>query len=392
MNQNIKDSFAAIIVAAGSGTRMGFDKMLKKLSGKSVIKCTTEAFLKCPLINEIIVVVSENNEDAIISEFENANLTDKVKIVRGGKTRGESSVNGIRAAKSKYVLIHDGARPLITEEIISGTIKAVVDFGAAAPGVVPKDTLKTVNDGFSTATIDRSATVLVQTPQGFEREKILTAYEKVADECTDDCGIYEKWGGRVKITEGSYENIKLTTPEDIITAQEILRKRNNSEKEILPMRIGTGFDTHRLSENRELILGGIKIPHDKGLLGHSDADVVIHAIIDALFGAAALGDIGTHFPDTSPEYKGIKSTILLKEAGRLILENGYKIGNIDVTVIAQAPKLSPYIDKMRECISEELGITKDRVSIKAKTNENMGFTGRKEGIEARAVALLNTIS
>lgn len=155
------------------------------------------------------------------------------------------------------------------------------------------------------------------------------------------------------------------------------------------MRIGTGFDTHRLAENRELIMGGVSIPYEKGLLGHSDADVVIHAVIDALLGAAALGDIGTHFPDTSEKYKGIRSTILLEETARLISESGYEIGNIDVTIIAQAPKLAPYIEKMRENISLALDININQVSIKAKTNEKMGFTGRMEGIEARAVALIN---
>ena len=194
----------------------------------------------------------------------------------------------------------------------------------------------------------------------------------------------EKAEKKVEVTPGSYENIKLTTAEDIFTATQIIKSRTGG----VGMRIGTGFDTHKLIEGRALIIGGVEIPHEKGLLGHSDADVLCHAVIDALFGAAALGDIGSHFPDTDDKYKGADSIALLREAVALVRENGYEIGNIDTTIIAQKPKMAPHIDKMRENLAWAMGVEADKVSVKAKTNEKMGFTGREEGIEARAVALL----
>ena len=214
---------------------------------------------------------------------------------------------------------------------------------------------------------------------------IKEAYENYGFDETDDCALMEKAGHRVIVTEGSYENIKITTPEDVITAGQIIRKKLGGGN---TMRIGTGFDTHRLVEGRDLIIGGVKIPHDKGLLGHSDADVLAHAVIDALFGAAALGDIGSHFPDTDEKYKGADSMTLLREATRLVREKGYEIGNIDTTVIAQKPKMAPHIEFMRENIARAMGVEVEKVSVKAKTNEKMGFTGREEGIEARAVAIL----
>ena len=197
----------------------------------------------------------------------------------------------------------------------------------------------------------------------------------------------EKAGGKITVVEGSYENIKLTTVEDIATANGILRQRENSGGEF-GVRIGTGFDTHKLVEGRALILGGVEIPFEKGLLGHSDADVLVHAVIDALFGASALGDIGTHFPDTDAKYKGVSSIKLLEEAVRLVREAGYEIGNVDSTVIVQSPKMAPHIAAMRENLAEAMKIDENCVSVKAKTNEHMGFTGRGEGIEARAVVLL----
>ena len=278
------------------------------------------------------------------------------------------------------------APPFVTKEIIESTLIACIETGSAAAGVKSKDTIKTVNaDGSIESTVDREKAVLIQTPQAFKKELIKSAYQKFGFEMTDDCALMEKMGANVTVVEGSYENIKLTTAEDVVTAEGILRKRGIGGAS---MRIGTGFDTHKLVEGRPLIIGGVNIPYEKGLFGHSDADVLIHAVIDALFGAAALGDIGKHFPDTDERYKGADSMLLLKEAAREVRENGYEIGNIDVTLIAQAPKMAPHIDKMRENLATAMGVVLDAVSIKAKTNEHMGFTGRGEGIEARAVALI----
>jgi len=373
---------SAIIVAAGSGTRMGRDKMLIDLFGKSVLSHTVEAFSQTGFFDEIIIVCSQKNRDTFTEELK----PYPVKLVLGGLTRGESSYAGIDAAQGEFLLIHDGARPLVTKEIIENTLIACIKTGCAAAGVKSKDTIKTVTpDNMIASTVDRETAVLIQTPQAFKRELIKSAYEKFGFNMTDDCALMERMGARIEIVDGSYENIKLTTAEDIVTAEGILRKRGIGESAV---RIGTGFDTHRLTEGRPLIIGGVNIPYEKGLAGHSDADVLIHAVIDALFGAAALGDIGKHFPDTDEKYRGADSMLLLEEAVTEVRNAGYEIGNIDVTLIAQAPKMAPHIDSMRENLARAMKVSAQAVSIKAKTNEHMGFTGRGEGIEARAVALI----
>lgn len=379
---------SAIIAAAGSGTRMGRDKLLIDLCGKTTIVRTVEAFKSTGFFDEIILVVSERNIETIKTELKKYSLLDDVSVILGGSSRGESSFLGIDAAKGEYVLIHDGARPLVCAQTIEDTLSACIERGAAAAGVQSKDTIKQVSpDNIIAATVPRDASVLIQTPQGFKREEILSAYKKFGFNETDDCSLMEKMGASIAIVEGSYENLKLTTAEDVVTAEGILKKRGEAKNEP-PMRIGTGFDTHRLTENRDLIIGGVKIPFEKGLLGHSDADVLIHAVIDALFGAAALGDIGTHFPDTDDKYKGVSSMLLLEETARLIHGTGYEIGNIDATIIVQKPKMAPHIPSMCKNIASALKLDASHISIKAKTNEQMGFAGRSEGIEARAVALL----
>lgn len=376
-------TFSAIITAAGCGTRMNTDKMLMPILGKSVILHTVEIFTECGFFDEIIVLASRDNIDKMNELFADTPII----VTEGGATRGESVVCGLKKAKSEFVLIHDGARPLITKEIIEKTAEECIVSGCAAVGVTPKDTVKTSFDGIITDTVPRDNCILIQTPQGFKKDELIAAYEKYGTAETDDCGVMEKSGAKIKIVTGSYENLKLTTPEDVLTAEKIMKKRSG-ETEKFPMRIGTGFDTHRLTEGRDLIIGGVTIPYEKGLLGHSDADVLIHAVIDSLLGAAALGDIGTHFPDTDEKYKGISSMKLLSHTAELIEKAGYKIGNIDTTLIAQAPKMAPYIKEMEENLAKALGIDKSQVSVKAKSNEKMGFTGRGEGMEARAVALL----
>lgn len=380
---------SAVIVAAGSSNRMGKDKMLIPLLGKSVIAHTVSVFKETGFFDEIIIVSGKQNIPLFSAEMDKYCLSDFVSIILGGATRGESSFCGINSAKGEYVMIHDGARPLVTKEIIENTLSACIRRGGAAAGVKPKDTIKTVaSENIIESTVPRETAVLIQTPQAFLRESIKAAYEKFGLNETDDCGLMEKMGACVEIVEGSYENIKLTTKEDVLTAQSILKSRTGKGAD-LGMRIGTGFDTHKLAEGRSLIIGGVNIPYEKGLLGHSDADVLVHAVIDALFGAAALGDIGSHFPDTDERYKGADSLSLLETAARLVREEGYEIANIDTTIIVQNPKMAPYINTMRENLARAMGIDVAFVSVKAKTNENMGFTGRGEGIEARAVALIH---
>lgn len=380
---------SAVIVAAGSSSRMGTDKMLIPLLGKSVIAHTISVFKETGFFDDIIIVSARQNISVFSAEMEKFGLSGSARIIEGGSTRGESSLCGINAAEGEYVMIHDGARPLVTKEIIENTLAACIRRGCAAAGVKSKDTIKTVTtEGIIESTVPRESAVLIQTPQAFLRASIKAAYEKFGLNETDDCGLMEKMGASIEIVEGSYENIKLTTKEDVLTAQSILKSRLGKGAD-LGMRIGTGFDTHRLAEGRPLIIGGVNIPYEKGLLGHSDADVLAHAVIDALFGAAALGDIGRHFPDTDERYKGADSLVLLEEASRLVREAGYEIGNIDTTLIVQKPKMAPFIDAMRENLARAMGIDLALVSVKAKTNEQMGFTGRGEGIEARAVALIH---
>lgn len=378
---------SAIIAAAGSGSRMGTDKMLASLCGKPVILRTAEVISSIPRVDEVIIVASKNNIAEIRLILAAAQLEADVRVIEGGSTRGESSLRGIRSAKNERVLIHDGARPLVKAESIEKCIDDAEKFGAAALGVVPKDTVKKCENGFISETVPRSSAVLIQTPQIFRRSEILKAYESYDPSIdTDDCSVAERFGIHIRVSGGDYENIKLTTPDDMLRAEAIINRRNGGG---CGMRIGSGYDSHRLTHGRKLIIGGVDIPFDKGLYGHSDADVLLHAIIDALFGACALGNIGSHFPDSDERYRGASSLALLKAANDILKSEGFSVSNIDATIIIQQPKMAPYIDEMRKNIAGTLGIDICRVSVKAKTNERMGFTGRGEGVEAHAVALVS---
>lgn len=378
---------SAIIAAAGSGSRMGTDKMLASLCGKPVILRTAEVISSIPRVDEVIIVASKNNIAEIRLILAAAQLEADVRVIEGGSMRGESSLQGIRSAKNERVLIHDGARPLVKAESIERCIDDAEKFGSAALGVTLKDTVKKCENGFISETVPRTNTVLIQTPQIFRRSEILKAYESYDPSTdTDDCSVAERFGIHIRVTCGDYENIKLTTPDDMLRAEAIINKRNGGNG---GMRIGSGYDSHRLTHGRKLIIGGVDIPFDKGLYGHSDADVLLHAIIDALFGACALGNIGSHFPDSDERYRGASSLALLKETADILKNEGFSVSNIDATVIIQKPKMAPYIDEMRKNISGTLGIDICRVSVKAKTNERMGFTGRGEGVEAHAVALVS---
>ena len=294
--------------------------------------------------------------------------------------------------KRQLVAVHDAARPFVSQSVIADTIAAAARCGAAAPAVPVKDTIKqakggngkTVPEGCMVEnTPDRSTLYAVQTPQCFDRAAYLAALEELDEEkarlVTDDCSLFELTGRTVQLTQGDYANLKITTREDLPRTE---------QKEGTAMRIGHGYDVHRLVEGRKLIMGGVTIPYEKGLLGHSDADVLLHAVSDALLGAAALGDIGKHFPDTDPRYEGADSLMLLREVGRLLDETGYTVGNIDATVLCQAPKLAPHIPAMRQNIANALGLALDDVSVKATTEEHLGFTGEGLGIAAHAVALI----
>ena len=375
-----------ILLAGGKGTRMNaaVNKVLLDLCGKPVILRSAEAFSS--LADDMIIVCRAEDQPVIESIFSRSSLPFPVYFTSGGNTRQESVLNGVRMLSAGYndiILIHDAARCLVNQELISRVIESVLDSGTGIPGIPATSTFKICNDEhYVMHTPDRSSLYEIQTPQGFAAEVFIPAALKAAEDgidCTDDAGILEHYHIPVHIVPGSSQNIKLTEPEDMSRASSILKG------DAANMRIGMGYDVHRLTDGRKLILCGVEVPFSQGLLGHSDADVALHALMDAMFGACALGDIGKHFPDTSDLYKDISSVFLLKETNRIIGEAGYKVSNTDITIVAQKPKLLPFIPQMTEIVADTLGIPLSAVNIKATTTEKLGFEGRMEGISAYAV-------
>ena len=369
-----------IIGAAGSGKRMGapLPKQFLKQNGKTILEQTVEKFAGCSFVERIVIVTGEEYLDDCRRLCQGLASEDVIHVIAGGKERQDSVYNAMRYLEKQgmqaedIVLVHDGVRPYVSEAVIKAVAEEAGETGAAITAVPPKDTIRHVEEG----TLDRSRLCCVQTPQGFRFGLLKEAFEKAMAEGfygTDDASLVERLGHAVAIVPGEYTNIKITTPEDLT----------------MEMRIGTGYDVHKLVEERDLILGGVKIPYEKGLLGHSDADVLTHALMDALLGAAALGDIGKLFPDNDDSFKGISSIELLRRVKSALDDKGYSLGNADVTVICQRPKLAGYIDEMRDNIAEALDVDVDRISIKATTTEKLGFTGRGEGIAAEAVCILN---
>ena len=325
-----------------------------------------------------IILVADNKKAYVQTIVLELQKEKPIIVVPPGQTRMESVKNGVCKAKGDYVAIHDGARPFITDGIITDTLQKAMQYGAAAPAVAVKDTIKKAKQNIVLETPNRSELFAVQTPQCFLTKEYLSLLENTSIEATDDCMIYEQAGKKVFLTQGSYENKKITTSDD-------LPKRE--EKPC--MKIGHGYDVHRLVQGRKLILGGVDIPFSMGLLGHSDADVLTHAIMDALLGAAAKGDIGALFPDTDPAFSGADSIELLKKVGALLAQEAWEIDNLDATIICQKPKLAPYINQMRENIAQALALQIDVVSVKATTEEKLGFTGEGLGIAVHAVCLLH---
>jgi len=387
---------AVIIAAAGSGNRMGsgIPKQYLEILGKPVLTRAVEAFTENAFIDEIYIVVSRDYEEHCRKEYIGKECFAKVKqIVCGGAERQDSvfAALSVIPAEVDFVLVHDGARPFITDTVIDALVESTARHGAAVAAVPVKDTVKSAVNGVFSETLDRSRLYSIQTPQGFDRRLLLTAYGKAFAENfygTDDAVLVEKMGEKVYLVKGDYNNIKITTKEDIAMGEAILSAQQGRTTPEEEFRTGTGYDVHQLKEGRKLILGGVEIPFEKGLLGHSDADVLVHAIMDALLGAAALGDIGRHFPDSDETYRGISSLLLLAKVKELLLENGYRIGNIDAVVVAQRPKIAPYIGEMISHIAGTLEIEEDRINIKGTTTEKLGFCGREEGIAAQASALI----
>ncbi|MBR2943044.1 MAG: 2-C-methyl-D-erythritol 2,4-cyclodiphosphate synthase [Clostridia bacterium] len=390
---------AAVIVAAGKGTRMGLErnKVLYPVLGEPVIVRTVRAFEETGLFDGgIVVVASACDMDDMRGMFA-AGGVHVAALVEGGRDRQESVSHGVAAcsADAQIIAIHDGARPLVTREVIEATIESAKTYGTGVAAVQLKDTVKRVDEsGLVVDTPRRDMLRAVQTPQTFDAKLIREAHIRFAngnergERATDDAMLAEWMGASVHLTNGDAENIKITTPEDMLLAEQVLMKRLGVKKEENAMRIGHGYDVHRLVEDRKLILCGVEVPHTLGLLGHSDADVAYHALTDALLGAAAMGDIGRHFPDTDPKYKGADSGRLLDHVMELIWAKGYVVGNVDVTIICQRPKLKDYIEQMRENVAAHLRIDLDCVNVKATTTEKLGFEGEGLGISTHAVACI----
>ncbi|MBR6771910.1 MAG: 2-C-methyl-D-erythritol 2,4-cyclodiphosphate synthase [Clostridia bacterium] len=374
---------SVVLCAAGSSTRLGRDKLMLIADGKTVVEASFDAFDGFCRVKRIILAVSPGREEEFRALFAARKCRCVPEIVTGGRERSETVWNALSLLKGEkgLIAVHDAARPFVSPELIERTVSAAEKNGGAVPVLPLKDTVHVAQKGMLVSTLDRAALRRAQTPQIFRGDILISAYEKAiagGAEITDECGAVLLAGGEIAEVEGEERNIKITTPEDL----RFLEERN------FAMRIGHGYDVHRLVEGRKFILGGEEIPHEFGLLGHSDADVLLHAIADSLLGALALGDIGRHFPDSDPAYKGISSLLLLKRVCGLVSEAGHKIVNIDATVCCQRPKLSPHIEKMRKNIASVLDISVDAVSVKATTEEKLGFTGREEGVSATAVCLL----
>ncbi len=390
-------SYSVIIAAAGKGERAGFkrNKLLERINGKPVILLTAEVFDNLTGIDEIIVTYREGEKE----ELQNALKPVKtpLRFVTGGETRFLSVKNALKTVKSPVVLIHDGARPFVTRETVLKCAETAEKFGSAIVTLPCRDTVITT-DGFGHAVSStRKNLCLAATPQGFKTADILRAYELAGDGngFTDEAGVYIDFIGECKVIEGNPENVKLTYKCDFLSDNSDKTRQaddfsGNAESLSLgcasskDIRVGTGFDLHKLVAGRDLILGGVKIPHDKGLLGHSDADVLTHAVMDALLSSLSLRDIGYHFSDKDPQYKDISSMVLLQKVMDMITATGYAVNNVSAVVMAEKPKMSAYVDKISESLAAALNIGKARVGVTLTTLEGIGTVGREEGIAVQA--------
>lgn len=376
----------ALIVAGGTGQRFGAErpKQYLDLAGKPILRRTVEAFLGHPAVLAVQLVIDpawrESYDDAVAG-------LDLPEPVPGGATRQDSVRNGLEAIAARggcdRVLIHDAARPLIDAATIAAVIAALDDAPGAIAAVPVADTLKRGAAGTVTGTIDRDGLWRAQTPQGFHFPLILDAHRAAAGlALTDDAAVAERAGLAVALVAASEENFKVTTPDDLVRASRILTASLGD------IRTGSGFDVHRFTDGDFVTLCGLRVPHDQGLDGHSDADVGLHALTDAILGALAAGDIGSHFPPSDPQWRGADSAKFLRHAADLVAARGGVIAHTDLTIICERPKVGPHRAAMAVRVADILGIAVDRVSVKATTTERLGFTGRGEGIAAQAVATI----
>lgn len=370
---------SAVIVAGGSGSRMGRPKQMLPLGGKPVLVRTVEAFLQTPEIKEIVVVTPSENRAELQKRFPGIVFADP------GKTRLLSVKNGFlkTSAASQLVAVHDGARPLVEPAHISACLQAARQYGAAVLAVPVKDTVKVCEGGFVQNTLDRAVLWAAQTPQCYRRPVLAEALEKFGQEegATDESQLVEKLGIKVRVVPSSYKNNKITTPEDLIFAEALL------ENSVI-YRTGFGFDLHRLEPGRKLFIGGAEIPHTKGFLGHSDGDLLLHALCDAVLGALCAGEIGILFPPTDESIKGISSVKIVKKVLEIVRSHHAQIEHIDATIITQEPKIKPHYETVRKSLAEVFEMPLENVSFKSKSHEHVGEIGRGEAAMCHAVATL----
>ena len=378
----------ALIVAAGRGHRFGghLPKQYAALGGEMVLRRTLQKFLGHEAISGVLVAIHPDDERFFHEA--SAGLAG-VDWVAGGATRQASVRAGLEkmaeaSPSPERVLIHDGARPFVDAATISATLDAIRRAPGAIAAIPMSDTVKREMDGRIEETVDRRSLWRAQTPQTFRFDEILAAHRAAShEEFSDDAAVMEAAGKEVVLVSDSPDNFKITTPPDLARAEKLVAAERQLET-----RTGSGFDVHRLGPGDHVMLCGLRIPHDATLLGHSDADVALHAITDAILGALSAGDIGSHFPPSDPQWKGADSAHFLAEAARLVREVGGEIRHVDVTIICERPKMGPHRDAARSRIAEILGMNRARVSVKATTTETLGFTGRGEGIAAQAAATL----
>lgn len=382
--------------AGGTGSRMSsrtgeqLPKQFLLLNGIPVLVRSCLAFLQTEAVHALAIAAPADyyqQTQTILRQYLSHDQWAKIRIVHGGATRQESVAAGLRALPDsvELVLVHDAARPLVDQETIRRCMFAAMQHGAAIAAVPVHDTLKlSDSENRVLRTVERKGLWRAQTPQAAQRDLLDTAFAEALQKnisFTDEAALLEAMGIPVHLVEGSARNLKITLPEDLRIASALLEEESG-------MNIGHGFDAHRLVAGRRLVLGGVDIEHSKGLDGHSDADVVAHALCDALLGALAEGDLGRHFPDTDPQYRGINSLLLLEHVYQKVRERGLRLHNADISILCQAPKLAPHIPAMRVNLARACTTEPERINIKATTTEKMGYIGREEGIASHAVVLL----
>ncbi|NIR01457.1 MAG: 2-C-methyl-D-erythritol 4-phosphate cytidylyltransferase [Gemmatimonadales bacterium] len=385
-----------MLAAAGRGERLRTpeNKAFVALAGRPLVSYALDAFQACPGVGDIVLVVAPEDVERARRQLLPPGRRQSQRVVAGGENRQQSVAAALAeiGPACDLIVVHDGARPFVKPDLIQRCIDAAAEHGAAVAALPATETVKEAGaDRVVEATLDRSRVWLVQTPQAFRRELLARAHEEAAQAgiCgTDDAYLVERLDHKVHLVLGDPENIKITWPADVRRSEQLMQRNREGTGGRDTTRAGIGYDAHRFAEDRPLVLAGVRLREERGLLGHSDADVVCHAVCDALLGAIGAGDIGRHFPDSDPEYAGVSSLSLLRRVSGLVRTQGWEIGNVDAVVIAEEPRIAPHLAEMRRALAEAMGTDAARVNLKGKTTEGLGFTGRSEGIASQAVAVL----